>query len=225
MADLVQEFFTRELSEAEHAALSKLLESSPDAALSYEKMLQQHYLATGLPQPTLPQGLQSLPHPGGAGPVGWSGAAKLLLVVLAAGGTALWKFWPQTKMEVPLQVQPQTVQQPIEKSSVSTLKPVVQKPVPIQPLSAGPGQEGQELSVLVDAPQKSLVTVRILDSGGKEVRALYAGFVQAGRWDFKWDGLLDNGEAAGTGDYRIDVQAGEAHMSKNIRIKLQPTAP
>ena len=69
------------------------------------------------------------------------------------------------------------------------------------------------------------MTVRILDPAGKEVRALYTGFVGAGRWNFQWDGLLQDGQAAGAGDYRIDVQAGEAHLSKDIRVKLQPPAP
>jgi hypothetical protein len=221
MVDLVQEFFIRELSEAEQAALSKLLESSPDAALSYERMLKQHYLATGLPQPTLPRGLQNLPHPGGLGPAGWSGAAKLLLVVLAAGGAALWKFWPAPQAEVPVTVQPKAAS-PALSQPVQT---AVKRLLPVKPEPVSAGQEGQELSVVVDAPQKALVTVRILDSGGKEVRALYAGFVEAGRWDFQWDGRLDNGEAAGDGEYHIDVQAGSAHMSKDIRIKLQPSVP
>jgi hypothetical protein len=223
MIDLVQEFFKRDLTEAEQEALSKLLERSPEAASSYERLLEQNYLATGLPQPTLPKGLQSLPHPGAGGIAGLGGSIKILLVVLAAAGVALWKFWPQTKAEISMPIQ-QSAQHILEKHLTVPVKPVVKKLVPIQPSAAGPAQEGQELSVIVDAPQRSLVTVRILGPAGNEVRALYTGFVEVGRWDFKWDGLLGNGEAAGPGDYRIDVQSGAAHQSKDIRIKLRQPA-
>ena len=224
MADLVQEFFTRDLSEAEHAALSKLLEGSPDAALSYERLLEQNYLATGLPQPTLPKGLQSLPQSGAGGITGLGSSIKIFLVVLAATGAVLWKFWPQTKAEISMPVQ-QPAQQILEKHLTAQVKPAVKKIAPLLPSAAGSTREGQELSVVVDAPQRSLVTVRILNPAGKEVRALYTGFVEPGRWNFKWDGLLENGEAAGAGDYRIDVQTGAAHQSKDIRIKLgQPAS-
>ncbi len=79
--------------------------------------------------------------------------------------------------------------------------------------------------MVLNAPQKSLVTVRILDAEGKEVRALYTGFVESGRWSFQWDGLLENGEPANAGSYRIDVQSGESHLSKDIQIKLNTTNP
>ena len=223
MVDLVQEFFKRDLTEAEHEALSKLLECSPEAASGYERLLEQNYLATGLPQPTLPKGLQSLPHHGAGGLTGLGSSIKIFLAVLAVSGIALWKFWPQTKAEISMPVQ-QPVQQILEKHLTTNVKPLVKKPAPIQPSAAEPTQEGQELSVVVNAPQRSLVTVRILDPAGKEVRALYTGFVEPGRWNFKWDGLLGNGELAGAGDYRIDVQTGEAHQTKDIWIKLRQPA-
>ena len=222
--DLVQEFFQRDLSEAEHEALSKLLEQSPEAALSYQRLLEQNYLATGLPQPTLPKGLQNLPHSGGGGLAGNGIFLKLFIIGLATTGVALWKFWPRTNVGIPQGVQPHYIgrlpNKPIEPLALKKLKAVV----PFKPVAAGPTQEGQELSVVVNTPQKSLVTVRILDAKGQEVRALYTGFVDPGHWAFKWDGLLQNGEAANAGDYRIDVQSGAAHMTKDIQIKLKPTS-
>lgn len=216
MADLVQEFFQRDLSEAEHEALSRLLDQSPDAALNYQSLLEQNYLATGLPQPTLPKGLQSLPHIGGGSLSGSGTFLKLFLVGLAATGMAVWKFWPQSKAIVPGAVQ-KLSSKPVLPSVIHRVKPSMPLPV-----TAGPAQEGQELSVVVNTPQKSLVTVRILDSKGQEIRALYTGFVGTGHWAFQWDGLLQNGEAAGAGDYKIDVQSGAAHQSKDIQIKLKP---
>jgi hypothetical protein len=225
MTSLVEEFFTRDLSEAEHEALSKLLEGSPEAASRYEGLLEKNYLATGLPQPNIPQSLASLPHLGGSRLTVAGGTLKLLLVGLALVGTALWKFWPAPHAEISQPVQALAVEPVHKKAPAAKALPAVKQPAPIQPVEAGIGSEGQELSLEVDAPQRSLVTVRILDSSGKEVRALYAGFVEAGRWNFQWDGLLENGEAAGAGDYRIDVQTGAVHQTKDIRIQLRPTAP
>src|ERR1039457_4124686 len=139
MADLVQEFFIRDLTETEQEALSKLLESSPEAASNYERLLEQNYLATGLPQPTLPKGLHSLPHSGAGGIAGLGGSIKVLMVVLAAAGVALWKFWPQTKAEIPMPLQ-QPVQQILEKRQTAPLKPAMKMPAPVQPSLAQPNQ-------------------------------------------------------------------------------------
>ena len=211
--DLIQEFFKRDLSEAEQEALAKLLQESPDAAVKYERLLEQNYLATGLPQPTLPKALQSMPHVGGGGLA--AGLTKLLIIGLIAAGFALWKYWPPSKVENPA---------PIQRPVMRPTNPEVKRPAPIQPEAAGPTQEGQELSVLVKTPQRSLVTVRVLNAQGREVRALYAGFVDPGQWAFQWDGLLENGEPASAGNYVIDVQSGPAHLTKAIQIKLQPAS-
>jgi hypothetical protein len=220
MADLIQEFFNRDLTEAEQESLSKLLEGSPDAALRYEALLEQNYLATGLPQPTLPEGLQSLPQPGNGSIPWWTGSVKFVAVGLVAAGIALWKFWPEPKPVPPL-----STQQVPALPAARPAEPEAIRPLPIRPSAAQTAQEGQELSVLVDVPRKALVTVHILDEGGAEVRNLYTGFVETGRWTFRWDGLLENGETAKSGQYRIDVQSGAAHQSKDIQINLQPVTP
>ncbi len=221
MQDLIEQFFTRDLSEAEHEALSKLLEQSPEAAVKYEGLLEQNYLALGLPQPSLPNSLNYIPK-GGGSLLGKGALLKVLaagLAVVTAG--LVWKFWPRT--EIPAAIQQPVVRQIPQKHSIPAV--IQRKLVPVQPLAAGPALEGQELSVVLNTEQKSLVTVRILDPQGREVRAIYTGFVDPGKWAFRWDGLLGNGRAAEAGDYKIDVQSGESHLSKNIQIKLKPTNP
>lgn len=208
MVDLITTFFERELSEAEADALGNLLQQSPDAALRYEGLLEQHYLATGLPAPQVPQSLTLPTSSGGLSTTGWTGLA--VLTALTAAGL-LWKFWPQATVQTPL------------KSAAPTFKvgvprnPVVSAPV--QPAPAQATAEGEELSVVVGTQTKSLVTVRILDATGREVRGLFAGFVQPGQWAFKWDGELSNGASAPSGEYQIDVQTGSQHQYKTIRIK------
>ncbi|HVM33227.1 MAG TPA: FlgD immunoglobulin-like domain containing protein [bacterium] len=215
--DLIQAFFQRDLSEAEHQALAELLEKSPEAALDYERRLGEYYLATGLPQPTLPEALRHLPNPGAA----WL-AGKGSLLALAAGlaltGALLLKFWPRSQPESSL---------PLAPTAASVHLPLpVKAPGMRQPIRAAEApRQGQELSVVLDAPRKSLVTVRILGPQGQEVRDLYTGFVESGRWSFRWDGLVENGQPAAAGNYRIDVQSGELHLTKNVQIKLNPPTP
>jgi hypothetical protein len=209
MADLIQEFFLRDFSEAEHESLSRLLEGSPDAVLRYEKLLEQNYLATGLPLPSLPNGLQNLPHTGGGGFAGGSGLSKFLVIALATAGVVAWKFWPRPPVEARI---PTPKTKGVSRPSL---------PPKVQPQPASPSAEGQELSVVVDSHQTALVTVRILDGTGREVRALYTGFVQPGHWSFRWDGILSDGQPAPAGDYRIDVQSGTLHQTKDIKIRLK----
>jgi FlgD Ig-like domain len=216
MADLIQEFFQRDLSEAEQESLNGLLAESPDAASRYENLLEQNYRATGLPRPRLPRSLRTLRFPGSGGLAGASPWVKILVLSLAAAGAALWKFWPRPQAEVRVpsaQTAPAAVaaQDASRRASLPWVRP--------QPVK--PSEEGQELSVVVESPQTALVTVRILDAAGREVRALYTGFVQPGRWSFQWDGMLSNGQPAPAGNYRIDVQSGASHQTKDIKIKLK----
>ncbi|HTC21346.1 MAG TPA: FlgD immunoglobulin-like domain containing protein, partial [bacterium] len=208
MADLTQEFFEREFSESDGDSLKALLEESPEAVLRFERLLESHYLATGLPSPELPPSLQSLPFkPGGWGAFG----AWKLLSVLAAAGLAFvaWKYWPSSQT---LAIQPA----PVPAAMSQAPAPVIANPRPaqavlpptVEPQPAGPMAEGKELSVVVGTQEKTLVTVRILGQGGREIRDLYTGFVQPGHWSFKWDGELSDGNPAPAGDYQIDVQSG-----------------
>lgn len=214
MADLIQSFFTRDLSEPEHEALSKLLEESPEAALRYEELLEKSYLATGLPQPTLPRALRSLPPSGGWGAgLGW---IKYLALGLAVLGVALWKFWPEPQVnEVPSAPKAPLLKAP------NLSRPGLRPHSP-RPPANGSIQAGHELSVVVDVPQKTLVTVRILNAAGGEIRSLYTGFADPGRRTFRWDGLLANGNPADAGYYRIEVQSGSTRQIKVIQIKAEP---
>jgi hypothetical protein len=213
MVDLVTTFFERELSEAEADALGNLLQQSPEEALRYEGLLEQHYLATGLPAPQVPQSLTLPPSSGGLGASGWTGLA---VVIALTGAGLLWKFWPQVPAEVPVK----PVIAPVKVAAPRNPIPSVPvQPAPVQPAPVEATAEGEELSVVVSTQAKSLVTVRILDSTGREVRGLFAGFVQPGQWAFKWDGELFNGVPAPAGEYQIDVQTGSLHQFKTIRIK------
>jgi len=209
MADLIHEFFERELSEAESDALSEQLRLSTDESLRFEGLLESHYLATGLPLPELPASLQSLPlNPGG---LSSALGLKLVAVLVAAAGLGyvVLKYWPSAPV-------PQAALAPM----VSLSQPaMITKLLPVQPKSVSSTATGEELSVVVGTQAKTLVTVRILNHEGGEVRNLYTGFVQPGHWSFQWDGDLSDGVPAPAGAYQIDVQSGALHQTKEIQIK------
>jgi hypothetical protein len=140
---------------------------------------------------------------------------KILVVLIAAGGgAALWRIWNQTPMETSLKAPVPSV----ILASPHNLAPLV-IPEKIQVSKALKEAEGDQLSVLVETEQSSLVTVRILDSQGQEIRALYAGVLDPGQWSFQWDGLLANGKPASNGPYRIEVQNGAHILSKMVRLE------
>ncbi len=218
MADLIKKFFERELSGSEADSLGNLLKESPDDALRFEKFLEEHYLATGLPSPQAPPSLQNLPGvPGGLGISG----LKLFALLIAAGiGVLAWKFWPAPEAASPkAALAPVVPVSELPARKITQFLPDEAKPSPVPAQKAGPMAEGNELSVVVEAKEKALVTVRVLDGQGGEIRDLFTGFVQPGRWAFKWDGILNGGQPAPSGDYQIDVQTGSLHQHKSVRVK------
>jgi len=217
MVDLVQAFFERELSESEADLLGKLLRESPDSALRFEGLLETHYLATGLPSPQLPSSLQKLaPAAGKLGALGWAG----LVVAVAAGvGLLAWKFWPVSEIAQPAIIQPLA---PAARAKALAPKIIMKTlSAPVRTAPTAPSAVGEELSVVVDTPEKSLVTVRVLNAAGQEVRHLFTGFVDPGQRSFQWDGNLSAGEPAPAGSYKIDVQTGASHQTKDIRVNLK----
>src|ERR1700722_943982 len=208
MADLIQAFFERELTGPEADLLGSLLQESPDEVLRFEGLLETHYLATGLPLPELPGTLEKLlPASKGLGAAGWTAFA---LAIATGLGLLAWKFWPVSEVG-----QPKAVLAPMVPVSQAPA-PKIDKPrlavvasAPVRAVETGPAAVGEELSVVVDTREKALVTVRVLDSAGREVRHLFTGFVEPGQRSFSWDGNLSAGEPAPSGDYKIDVQTGD----------------
>lgn len=222
MADLLQDFFKRDLSETEMDALEKALKESPESALGFEAQLELYRQKIGLPHQPLPQSLQTLPKT--AGPVGWSGVAMkwVIAAILGAGviGAAVWKFWPnptpvKVSASVPVRTMPSTGMSSSVKSSIAK----VARPAPVSPQPASTQTVDNGLRVIVHTAQAAPVTVRILGQGGQEVRALYSGMVQPGEWIFQWDGLLPDGQSAPPGGYQIEVQSNGRHLTKDISVK------
>jgi len=75
--------------------------------------------------------------------------------------------------------------------------------------SAGVLKAGGSLAGAVDLPEASSTgVVRIYTSAGQLVRELPLGNQAAGLCNFKWDGLLANGQPAPTGTYQVSASLG-----------------
>jgi hypothetical protein len=219
MTNLVDEFFQRNLSEAEAQSLEELLGKSPEEALRLGEKMKLEYLAMGLPLPTLPR------HFGP--PLSSTGLpllkAALLAAVLAGAGAITWWVWsrPNLQAAVPLApvgkpVLPGTLPREVTARPAAKLPP---PPLEIPQRLTGTGVEGNRLSVVVELESPAPVEVRILDPKDQPVRTLYQGNLEAGKWAIHWDGFLSDGSKAPGGDYRIQVKSGSTEMSKNVSIE------
>jgi hypothetical protein len=211
MSQLIEQYFQRDLTEAEAEALERELLSSPESAALFNERAEAAYLATGLPAHQWPGKPISIPKAA-------SGGLKLILAALALGaGVLAWVWYSNQPSEVPVPKAlplPQTQPAPVTKPAPKPFAPKAKAPRP-QDL------EADQLNVLVETPQSSLVTIRVLDAQGREVRALFAGVLEAGQKTFRWDGLLADGRAAPAGEYNIQVQNGSRTLLKKVRIETR----
>ena len=75
------------------------------------------------------------------------------------------------------------------------------------------------LRVVVTRQAPGPVTVRVMDPTGIEVRRMYEGVLQPGRWVFDWDGRLQNGGAALPGRYKIEVDSDAGNQAREVMIR------
>lgn len=210
MSDLIQAFFERDLTAEESEQLARALEGPGEEAGRFAAMGEAAYQATGLPAHHWRGG-----NPWGSGPAG-KGVTLLKLILAAAGLGAGWWVFHKPAPPIPVTLAPI---KPVE-----VLKPSLSpgRPKPAQPLPAIPGLEGKRLEVEVDVAHSSLVTVRVLNAQGGEVRHLYTGFLPKGGWRFDWDGLLADGKAAPEGRYLIEVKSDAGNFTQPVELSARP---
>lgn len=241
MADLMKEFFRRDLTDNEEQSLADLLAASPRHSMRFAELARRAYRKTGLPDE------------GGSGngpfgplkpmlPFVWRG---LLLMVTI--GLTLYLFLetlhllqaPAASVPVPViraaahkGTVPTTLQthpgrQPERTAASSLHLPLsspAAKPSMIQPVAYDPAMRYEGLNIMVEQKKPGLVTVRALDASQREVRLLFVGMLKPGKWDFQWDGKLENGTPAGPGAYSIEVQSNGQAQTREIIIHGEPLA-
>ncbi|HXL73342.1 MAG TPA: hypothetical protein VN963_06925, partial [bacterium] len=95
MINLVDEFFKRNLTEAETQSLEELLEKSPEASSCFGEMIHQEYVSLGLPEPKIPKNFHS---PVSIPTTAWLGPVLGLSVLVGLGSLAWW-MWPRAELK------------------------------------------------------------------------------------------------------------------------------
>jgi hypothetical protein len=216
MINLVDEFFKRNLTEAEAQSLEELLGKSPEASSRFGEMLHQEYLSLGLPEPKIPKNFHSpvsIPPTAWLGPVlGFSALVGVIVVSL------VWWMRPHSELTVP------TLTASLPQKSIAAVvsqNPGILPPPPIQlPQKLGTNSvEGNRLSVVVELETIAQVQVQVLNSDDRSLRVLFDGPLSAGKWSIQWDGRLADGTQAESGKYLIQVKAGSQVMSKSVSVE------
>lgn len=211
---LTEEFFKRDLTEAEAEAMDHLLENSTEDALRFGENLKAEYLALGLAVPEIPKHW-GLPHPAASGLSLVKAALTALL--LAGAGALAWHYGgpaASMKTETAIPVLPAPAPAMVRHEA-----PLPPPPIEIPQRLEGASEEGGRLSVVVEMDKAAPVKVTILNGQDQPVRALYNGVLSAGKWSLHWDGLTADGSKAAPGGYRIKVESGSSRMSKTVSIE------
>jgi hypothetical protein len=236
MADLLKEYFKRDLTDAEDQKLAKQLAASPRAALRFARLAQVAYVQTGLPKPSA-HGAHAGHAAHAAHTVSGTAthfiapvAVKIASALLVTAATTLVVLnhrapAPQEKpapTPIPV-VQPSVTLKP---SPIPTPVPFHPSPTPsptpargmVQPLAFDPLQKYSGLDMMVQKVSPGLVTVRILDGSGNEIRLLFAGMLEQGKWEFQWDGKRTDGSLVEPGLYQAQVESDGQTLTKEIKI-------
>ena len=247
MSDLLKEFFKRDLTEAEEQRLGKLLSSSPTHSLRFADLAHVAYLQTGLPDAGGGNGSGGFGGPGGMshliGPIILKSVVLLTVTGLAAYG--IFRLLHET-LNPSVSLPPAVIQnaapaksQPVIPKVISVSKPApvapqaplqtlplkaLAKPGMVNPVAYDSAKKYEGLDIMVEQKSSGLLTVRALDGGKNEVRLLFAGMLKPGKWDFVWDGKMQNGEPAQPGTYQVEVQSGKDVLSKEVVIRGEAVA-
>lgn len=210
----MEEYFKRDLTEAEETRLAEILHASPDEALRFAQGMAAHYLELGLPEPVWPEKPMAYPDtlvkPVKHFP--WLGMSVFLLILILLGLIKLNTVKESLPVSAPVP-HPKAL---LKKNPLAVHREA--PPAPFLPPAAPPSRY-EELSVTVEMPQSALATVKVFDQTGNVVRTLFAGILPSGRQTFIWDGKTTQGLNSAPGLYTLEVRSGQNLMKKQIRLQ------
>jgi len=221
MNPLYEKYFFGELTDTEEQTLEQMLTDSESSAWEFGQAAEEIYKRYGLPEPAVPENPSD-----GDGSKPWAWLFPILALLMLAGYLG-WKTL-QPKPELAPQPLVPSLPKPMKKVVVKIVKPL-QKAVkvlaPIHPIGSPPPgwtperEAGNNLKVVVHRETAGPVVVRVVNSLGMEIRRMYSGTVQAGRWSFEWDGRSEDGRLVEPGQYYIQVQTEGTTQSREVNIR------
>jgi hypothetical protein len=84
-----------------------------------------------------------------------------------------------------------------------------------------PNPSAGRISISLDLPKNSSVTISIVDPTGRRIADLYDGSLQAGRNYFEWDGHSNKQNGLSAGTYLIMAKYGNSSITKKVTILPQ----
>lgn len=242
--DLAGAFFERDLSDAEWRELGRQLADEEAVADRFLDGAAAYYASLGLPEPRLPK------HGGGFGgwAGGLKGLWLGLGLGLITGGGAAWLLMrpdaplppapalplPPTAPEpaaaapapiaptAPIQARPKALVRASSATEAEPLSRATLSEPPARSVAARPMSQGfPGLEAVIELASQGLVTAKVLDPQGREVRQLFAGVLEAGRFSFGWDGRDEAGRGVAPGTYTIEVREGSRALRRSVELKAK----
>ncbi len=88
--------------------------------------------------------------------------------------------------------------------------------------STGLAEEGNFIRMAVHVEKTQPVLIKILDSNGMPVRALYKGVWKAGDHTLDWDGKDDQGRELSPGNYQVTLLSAGKTQSTTVHLQQAP---
>jgi len=236
----IDEYFKRDLTEAEEGELSELLASSPEEAERFAGKMAAFHAELGQAVPEWSVG--EAPSLRRSFPWVWTAMGILLLT----GGFLFIRAMEHPQVQVPsaevtsplpalerqapspprksAQAPKAQGEAPTQEDALLSPRTAIAPPAPrhaiepATPLPPLPGGTTQRLSVTVHRMKEGLATVRVVDAEGNPVRSLHAGILPAGSRAFTWDGKEDSGAVAAPGLYYLEVRSGTHVQKQELRL-------
>lgn len=206
---LVEQFFERDLSEAEADQLEALLLSSPEAAEQMLGLAERDYRASGLPTPVR----------GERGP----SKKRFIWILGACLAVAAGGFWLAQGEAPSYQLAQEEASAFSEGELAAESAPV--RPVRVEPETArAPAPEaqvqarGKRYGLQVDGAEAGQLKVLVFNGQGRCVRHVYDGPLAEGWHKLAWDGRLDDGRKAAAGRYVIEVHSSAGVSRQEIKL-------
>ncbi len=215
---LLDEYFKRDLNEAEEEQLAQWLSASGEGSQRFIGLMESHYRSLGFPEPEWAEGPLPTFFPKSRNLGLWLLLAVFLPLALASGGVFFHR-WLTRDGRVP--APPPSAAVTGTGIRGSSTKPA-QTPKKTVMAETSKRNVREELSVVVDNPGMGLVTVKVLDPDKSELKVLFAGILPAGQKTFTWDGKGENGLVAPSGTYYLEVTSGANVQRKAIHLGPLP---